>query len=95
MEIVKIPSRSRVMAFSNNCPLFSFSWERGFSIGSCSTGPPMPRSTLHHEQMISGEEMHPLIRLMAGWCNIIVWFMMIKLETIYVPLNGSIVMHVQ
>ena len=61
--MVKIPSCSRVMAFSNNCPLFLFSWERGFLIGSGSTGPSGEPSTLHHEQAIAGEEMHTLIKL--------------------------------
>ena len=53
--IVKIPFRSRVIAFSNNCLLLLFSWERVFLIGNSGTGEP---STLHHRQTISGEEMH-------------------------------------
>ena len=60
--IVKTP-HSRVMAFSNNCLLFLFSWERGFLIGNSGTGEPL---MLHHKQMISGEEMHPLITLMVS-----------------------------
>ena len=39
MGIVKIPSCSKIMAFSNNCLLFLFSWERGFLIDSGSTAP--------------------------------------------------------
>ena len=63
MAIVKIPFRSRVMAFSNNRLLFLFSWERGFSIGNSGTVEP---STLHHEKMISSEEMHTLIIFMVS-----------------------------
>ena len=62
MGIVKIPFRSRVMGFSNNRLLF-FSWERGFSIGNSDTEEP---SMLHHEQTISGEEMHALITFMVS-----------------------------
>ena len=39
MAIVKIPSHSRVTAFSNSGILFLFSWKRGFLIGSGNTGP--------------------------------------------------------
>ena len=63
VAIVKIPFRSRVMGFSNNCLLFLFSWERGFSTGNSSTGKP---STLHHEQTISGEETHALTTSMVS-----------------------------
>ena len=63
MAIVKIPFRSRVMGFSNNRLLFLFSWERGFSAGNSGTEEP---STLHDEQMISGEEMHALITFMVS-----------------------------
>ena len=67
VAIVKIPSRSRVMTFSNNCLLFLFLWERRFSIGSGSTGPVGEPSMLQHDQQtISGEEMHPLIRLVVN-----------------------------
>ena len=51
------------MGFSNNRPLFLFSWERGFLTGNSSTEEP---STLHHEHMISGEEMHTLITFMVS-----------------------------
>ena len=60
VAIVKIPFRLRVMAFSNNRLLFLFSWERGFSIGNSGTVEP---SMLHHDQMISSEEMHTPITL--------------------------------
>ena len=63
VAIVKIPFRSRVMGFSNNRLLFLFSWEREFLTGNSGTGKP---STLHHEQMISGEEMHTLITFMVS-----------------------------
>ena len=63
VAIVKIPFRSRVMGFSNNCLLFLFSWERGFSTGSSGTGEPL---TLHHEQTISGEETHALTTSMVS-----------------------------
>ena len=63
MAIVKITFCSRVMGFSNNCPLFLFSWERRFTIGNSGTGDP---STLHHEQTISGEEMHTLVTFMVS-----------------------------
>ena len=62
VAIVKIPFRLRVMAFSNNRLLFLFSWEMGFLIGNSDTEP----STLHHEQTISGEEMHTLITFMVS-----------------------------
>ena len=51
------------MGFSNNRLLFLFSWERGFSTGNGGTEEP---STLHHEQTISGEEMHTLITFMLS-----------------------------
>ena len=60
VAIVKIPFRSRVMGFSNNRPLFLFPWERRFAIGNSGT------STLHHQQTISGEEMHTLITFMIS-----------------------------
>ena len=63
VAIEKIPFRSRVMAFSNNRLLFLFSWERGFSTGNSDTEEP---SMLHHEQTISGEEMHALITFMVS-----------------------------
>ena len=63
VAIVKIPFRSTVMGFSNNCLLFLFSWERGFSTGNSGTGEP---STLHHEQTISGEETHALTTSMVS-----------------------------
>ena len=37
MGVEKNPCRSKVMAFSNKCLLFLFSWERGFSMGSSVT----------------------------------------------------------
>ena len=37
VAMVKIPFRSRVMAFSNNRLLFLFPWERGFVIGNSGT----------------------------------------------------------
>ena len=61
--IVKIPFRSRAMAFSNNYLLFLFPWERGFAIGNSGTGNP---STLHHEQTIFGEEIYTLITFMVS-----------------------------
>ena len=51
------------MGFSNNRLLFLFSWERGFSTGNSGTEEP---SMLHHEQTISGEEMHTLITFMLS-----------------------------
>ena len=63
VAIVKIPFCLRVMGFSNNHLLFLFSWERGFLTGNSGTGEP---STLHHEQTISGEEMHKLITFMVS-----------------------------
>ena len=62
MAIAKIPF---VMDFSNNRLLFlpPFSWERGFWTGNSGTGKP---SMLHHEQTISGEEMHTLITFMVS-----------------------------
>ena len=63
MVIVKIPFHSRVMGLSNNCLLFLFSWERGFLTGNSGTGEPL---TLHHEQTISGEEMHALTTSMVS-----------------------------
>ena len=63
MAIVKIPFRSRVMGFSNNRLLFLFLWERRFSTGNNGTE---ESSTLHHEQTISGEEMHTLITFMVS-----------------------------
>ena len=37
VAIVKIPFRSRPMAFSNNRLLLLFPWERGFAIGNSGT----------------------------------------------------------
>ena len=37
VAIVKIPFRSRAMAFCNNRLLFLFPWERGFAIGNSGT----------------------------------------------------------
>ena len=37
VAIVKIPFRSRAMAFSNNRLLFLFPWEKGFVIGNSGT----------------------------------------------------------
>ena len=63
VAIVKIPFRSRVMGFSNNRPLFLFPCERRFAIGNSGT---RDTSTLHHQQTISGEEMHTLITFMVS-----------------------------
>ena len=63
VAIVKIPFRSRVMGFSNNRLLFLFPWERRFAIGNSGT---RDTSTLHHQQTISGEEMHTLITFMVS-----------------------------
>ena len=63
VAIVKFPFCSRAMGFSNNRLLFLFSWERGFSTGNSSTAEPL---TLHHEQTISGKEMHTLITFMVS-----------------------------
>ena len=49
--------------FSNNRPLFLFPWERRFAIGNSGT---RDTSTLHHQQTISGEEMHTLITFMVS-----------------------------
>ena len=37
VAIMKIPFRSKAMAFSNNRLLFLFPWERGFAIGNSGT----------------------------------------------------------
>ena len=63
MAIVKIPFCLKVMGFTNNRILFLFSWEKGFLIDSSGTGEP---SKLHHEQTISGEEMHIMVSIMAS-----------------------------
>ena len=62
MAIVKIPFLSRVMGFSNNRLLFVL-MGKGFSTGNSGTEEP---SMLHHEQTISGEEMHTLITFMVS-----------------------------
>ena len=62
---MKIPFRSRVMGFSNNRLLFLFSWERRFVIGNSGTQD-TSTSTLHHEQTISGKEMHTMITFMVS-----------------------------
>ena len=62
MAIVKIPFRSRVMGFLI-IAYFLFLRERGFSTGNSGTG---ELSMLHHEQTISGEEMHTLITFMVS-----------------------------
>ena len=51
------------MDFSNNCLLFLLSWEKEFLTGNSGTEDP---SMLHHEQTISGEEMHTLITFMLS-----------------------------
>ena len=61
VAIVKIPFRSRVMGFSSNRLLSVLSHSHGkedFRLATVVLGSP----TLHHEQTISGEEMHTLIR---------------------------------
>ena len=63
VAIVKIPFCSRVMGFSNNCLLFLFPWERGFSTSDSDTVEP---SMLHHKQTISGEETHALTTSMVS-----------------------------
>ena len=62
VAIVKIPFRSRVMAFSNNRLLF-VPMGKEFSIGNSDTGDP---STLHHEQTIFGEVIHTLITFIVS-----------------------------
>ena len=62
VAIVKIPFRSRVMAFSNNRLLFVPKGKE-FSIGNSGTGDP---SILHHEQMIFGEVIHTLITFIVS-----------------------------
>ena len=69
VAIVKIPFRSRAMAFSNNRLFFVpigkglCDWQQWCSIGNSGTGDP---STLHHEQTIFGEEIHTLITFMIS-----------------------------
>ena len=69
VAIVKIPFRSRAMAFliiaycfcshgKGICDL-----KQWYSLGNSGTGDP---STLHHEQMIFGEEIHTLITFMVS-----------------------------
>ena len=63
MRIVKIPFRSRGMGFSNNRLLFFLMRKGIFDRYNSDTEEP---STLHHEQAISGEEMHALITFMVS-----------------------------
>ena len=61
MAIVKIPSRSRVMAFSNNCPFSFCSHGKGdFQLAAVILGQWGAINATVHEQTIAGEEMHPL-----------------------------------
>ena len=60
--IVKIPFRSRVMAFSNNRLLF-VPMGKGFAIGNSGTG---DLSTLHHEQAIFGEGIYTVITVIVS-----------------------------
>ena len=90
MAIVKIPFRSRVMGFSNNCLLFLFSWERELSTGNSGTEEP---STLHYEQTISCEKMHTLITFMLSVMASNIYWMAYKL--IYNPLIDYIRSHVR
>ena len=53
----------RSYTFSNHCLLF-FSWEIAFLIGYSGTG---YLTMLHHEQMISGEEIYTLITFMVSF----------------------------
>ena len=76
MVIVKVPSYSRVMVFSNNCLLFLFSWKRGFLIGSAVV---LESSMLHHKWTISGGEMHLLISYIMVLWLIIIWLLQIVL----------------
>ena len=62
VAIVKIPFRSRVMGFSNN-RLFFVLMGKGIFDWHSGTGEPL---TLHHEQTISGEEMHALTTSMIS-----------------------------
>ena len=76
VAIVKIPFRLRAMTFSNNHLLFCshgkgdlrlaivvLNWQQWYSIGNSGTADP---STLHHEQMIFGEEIQTLITFMLS-----------------------------
>ena len=69
VAIVKIPFRSRAMAFSNNRLLFVpmgkgiYDWQQWYSIGNSGTGDPL---MLHHEQTIFVEQIHTLITFMHG-----------------------------
>ena len=69
VAIVKIPFRSRAMAFLIIAYCFVSmgkgicDWQQWYSIGSSGTGDP---STLHDEQTIFGEEIHTLITFMVS-----------------------------
>ena len=69
VAIVKIPFLSRAMAFLIIAYCFVpmgkgiCDWQQWYSIGSSGTGDP---STLHHEQIIFGEEIHTLITFMVS-----------------------------
>ena len=66
MAIVKIPSRFKVTAFSNNCLLFVL-MGKGIFVGTewqfWASG---ELSMLHHEQTSAGQEMHPLNKLLVN-----------------------------
>ena len=62
VEIVKIPFVRELWAFLIIAYCL-FSWKRGFSTGNSDAEEPL---TLHHEQTISGEEMHALITFMVS-----------------------------
>ena len=62
VAILKIPFRSRVITFLIIAYCFVLKG-KGFSTGNGGTGKP---STLHHEQMISGEETHALTTSMVS-----------------------------
>ena len=59
---MKVPFCSRVMGFSNNRLLFVL-MGKGILTGNSGTE---ETSTLHHDQMISGEEMHTPITFMVS-----------------------------
>ena len=77
------------MGFSNNRLLFVLNG-KGFSTVNSGTEEP---STLHHEQTISGEEMHTLITFMLSVMASNIQWMAYKL--IYNPLIDYIRSHVR
>ena len=69
---MKILSCLRVLAFSNNYPLFCFHGKGDFQLAAVvwASG---ETSMLYNEQMISGEEMHSLITFLVSFmvCNLV------------------------